>query len=341
MRILAILFFAAFIVGCSNGNKNSNSEIENNESNVIDEQVQEQELPKESKWFNDLLSLTQKTGRNFEGTAFVGNLNGPCNMILTSNSQGDNIAQLRYQINNYYQGKADKVDETYTITELKLKSAKNDGLSHRNAFKHCEDTYLYGNVNGLKSSINDGAITDGSGSGNIYFILDSVNYELKYSITSSANWSHQGRVLLGVGDYIKFKELLNKSVNDFMALFLGKVYGMGEEENMVYVSFIMKNEGEFNKCVDLQVGSVGSYWADGPSFTADVNVEEKELTTRNLSNDCTIDTYNTYKIKIINDNTISLTVINKDHGFFEGNGPFTLTNKTEQHKKEILEALQY
>ena len=81
MRILAILLFAASIIGCSNGNKNSNGEIENNETNVIDDPVKEQELPKESKLFNDLLSLTQNLNQ-FEGTAFVGSLDGPCYILL-------------------------------------------------------------------------------------------------------------------------------------------------------------------------------------------------------------------------------------------------------------------
>lgn len=213
MRILAILFFTASIVGCSNGNKNSNSEIENNESDVIDEQVTEQELPKESKLFNDLLSLTQNLNQ-FEGTAFVGSLDGPCYMVLTSNSQGDNIAKLRYQINNYYQGKADKVDETYTISEFKRKSAKKDGFGLNNT-RDFEDTYLYGSIKGLKVSMNDGAITDGSGLGNIWFVLDSVDYELTYIMASSANWSFQGSIGLEMEQYIKLKELFtNKKFSE-------------------------------------------------------------------------------------------------------------------------------
>jgi len=205
MRILAILLFSASILGCSNGNKNSNSEIENNESNVIDDQVKEQELPKESKLLDDLLSLTQNLNQ-FEGTAFVGSLNGPCYMVITGNSQGDNIAKLRYQINNYSQGKADKVDETYTITDLKRKSAKKYGFGLNNT-RDYEDTYLYGSVKGLKASINDGAITDGSGSGNIRLVLDSVNSKITYVMASSANWSFQGSVRLATEQYIKFKEL--------------------------------------------------------------------------------------------------------------------------------------
>jgi hypothetical protein len=192
MRILAILLFSASILGCSNGNKNSNK-------------VKEQELPKESKLFDDLLSLTQNLNQ-FKGTAFVGSLNGPCYMVLTGNSQGDNIAKLRYQINNYSQGKVDKVDETYTITDLKRKSAKKNGFGLNNT-RDYEDTYLYGSVKGFKASINDGAITDGSGSGNIRLVLDSVNSKITYVMTSSANWSFQGSVRLATEQYIKFKEL--------------------------------------------------------------------------------------------------------------------------------------
>lgn len=205
MRILAILLFSASILGCSNGNKNSNSEIENNESNVIDDQVKEQELSKESKLLDDLISLTQNLNQ-FEGAAFVGSLNGPCYMVLTGNSQGDNIAKLRYQINNYSQGKADKVDETYTITDLKRKSAKKDGFGLNNT-RDYEDTYLYGSVKGLKASINDGAISDGSGSGNIRLVLDSINSKITYVMASSANWSYQGSARLATEQYIKFKEL--------------------------------------------------------------------------------------------------------------------------------------
>ena len=201
MRILAILLFAVSITGCSNGNKNSSQKIENSEAKV------------ESKLFNDLLSLTQNLDQ-FEGTAFVGSLRGPCYMVLTSNSQGDKIAKLRYQINNYYQGKADKVDETYTISKLKRKSAKKDGFGLKKT-RDYGDTYLYGSVKGLKASINDGAITDGSGSGYIRFVLDSVDYELKYVMGSSANWSSQGSIGLEMEQYIKLKELFtNKKLSE-------------------------------------------------------------------------------------------------------------------------------
>jgi hypothetical protein len=187
--ILVILLFVASMAGCSNENIKSNIEIENNEP----------------KLFNDLLSLTQYMNQ-FEGTAYVGSLSGPCYMVLLSNSNGDNIAELRYQINNYYQDKADKVDETYIITELNRKSAKKEGFGLTNT-QDFEDIYFYGNVKGLKASINGGAITDGSGSGNIWFVLDSVHYELTYIMSSSANWSFHGSIVLSMEQYIKLKEL--------------------------------------------------------------------------------------------------------------------------------------
>ena len=196
MRILTILLFSTFIIGCTNGKKNSNNGKRNSNKEI--------ELPEESKLFNDLQSLSQILNQ-FEGTAFVGSLNGLCYMRLTSNSQGDNIVKLRYQINNYNQSKVDVVDETYTITGLNRKSVKKDGGGINS--QDLEDIYLYGNVNGLKSSINDGAITDASGSGNIWFALDSINYELTYLMASSANWSFQGSIKLEIEDYIEFKEL--------------------------------------------------------------------------------------------------------------------------------------
>lgn len=194
MTIFVAIFIASTIfTSCSGGDK--------------------KEANEESKLFNDLLNLTQNLNQ-FEGTAFVGSLDGPCYMVLTSNSQGDNIAKLRYQINNYYQGKADKVDETYTITELKRKTAKKDGFGLNNT-RDYEDTYLYGSVKGLKASINDGAITDGSGSGNIWFVLDSVDHELTYVMASSAKWSFQGSISLEIEDYIRFKELFtNKKLSE-------------------------------------------------------------------------------------------------------------------------------
>ena len=158
-----------------------------------------------SELFNDLLSLTQNLNQ-FEGTAFVSSLDGPCYMVLTSNSTVSNIVKLRYQINNYYQGKVDKVDETHIISELKRKSAKKDGLG-LNTTRDYEDIYLYGNVNGFKASINDGAITDHYASGNIWFMIDRVDYELSYVMVTGTSVSFQGSISLEIEDYIKFQEL--------------------------------------------------------------------------------------------------------------------------------------
>ena len=122
------------------------------------------------------------------------------------------------------------------------------------------------------------------------------------------------------------EESQQNAKNDFLALLLGKVYEMGEGEEMVKVSFDLKNY--MQDCGNLgQVGWVGSYWADGPLFTVDVNYEEKELTTHNIIN-CEIEPKGTYKIKFNDDNTITLTVINCDgrDDFFGGCGPFSLAN---------------
>ena len=57
----------------------------------------------------------------------------------------------------------------------------------------------------------------------------------------------------------------------------------------------------------------------------DVNLQEKELTTHHISDKCKIESKGTYKIKYIDDNTISLTVINSNYNsIFDNQGPFML-----------------
>jgi hypothetical protein len=120
------------------------------------------------------------------------------------------------------------------------------------------------------------------------------------------------------------EEAQGNSKNDFLALLAGNDYKMGEGEDMVKVSFDLENY--MNDCGDIgQFGWVGNYWADGPLFSVDVNLQEKELTTHHISDKCKIESKGTYKIKYIDDNTISLTVINSDYNsFFDNQGTFML-----------------
>ena len=241
------------------------------------------------KLFNDLLKLTQNLNQ-FEGTAFVGSLDGPCYMVLTSNSQGDNIAKLRYQINNYYQGKADKVDETYTVTELKRKSAKIDGFGLNNT-RDYEDIYLYGSVKGLKASINDGAITDGSGSGNIWFVLDSVDYELTYVMASSVNWSFQGSIKLEVEQYIKLKELFtNKKLSENEVKVISKSRDL-LELNSNDSNFVSLGNNQYKVLISKKAlvanwrkNKVDPYYNDGFSWYAETKIQNLfSLNIKNIS----------------------------------------------------------
>ena len=199
-RILGAILFSVFILGCSNENMNSNQVAENDKINVNNSQS-------ESKLFNELLKLTQNLNQ-FEGSAFVGALDGPCFMVLTKNTQDDKIAKLRYTINNIYADipTSDKVDETYTITDFKRKSIKIDGLGKLKEKKEYVGEYFHGKVDGLKASINDGEIIDGSGPGEIYFILDSINYRVKYIMVGEGNWSFHGSVKSELDKYILLKE---------------------------------------------------------------------------------------------------------------------------------------
>lgn len=168
-------------------------------------------------------------------------------------------------------------------------------------------------VSTIMASCN-GSITESDGkSEDVSFMTGSSNSSSKDSALSE-----------DMGLKVEQEEALQNSKSDFLTLFLGNTYTMGEGENMVTISF--DTSGYFNDCGDLgQVGWVGSYWADGPLFTVDVNVQEKELATHQIVN-CTIDSKETYKIKYIDDNTISLTALNCEDDFFGGCGPFILKN---------------
>lgn len=209
LNLFVTILFSAFLLSCSNENKNSNKVTKNDETGVNNTQS-------ETELFNKLLKLTQSLNQ-FEGSAFVGALDGPCYMVLTTNTKDDKIAKLRYTINNIYATipSSDKVDETYTITGFNRKSIKTDGIGRLKAKNGYIDEYFYGKVNGLKASINDGAITDGSGPGEIYFILDSLNYRCKYIMAGDANWSFHGSIGLELDQYIVFREhFLNRTLSE-------------------------------------------------------------------------------------------------------------------------------
>jgi len=114
------------------------------------------------------------------------------------------------------------------------------------------------------------------------------------------------------------------SGSDFIELFLGNEYESGKGENMVKVSFNLENY--LDDCADLGVGWVGSYWADGPIFGVNINEQEKELVAHVLDGDCKLESKGSYKIKYIDEETISLTVINcpDDAFIFEGCDPIEL-----------------
>ena len=209
LKFFVTILFSAFLLCCSNENKNSNKVTENDETGINN-------LQGATKLFNKLLNLTQNLNQ-FEGSAFVGALDGPCYMILTKNTEDDKIVKLRYTINNIYADipSSDKVDETYTITDFSRKFIKTDGIGRLKAKDGYVDEYFYGKVNGLKASINDGAITDGSGPGEIYFILDSLSYRCKYIMAGEGNWSFHGSIGLELDQYIVFREyFLNRTLSE-------------------------------------------------------------------------------------------------------------------------------
>jgi hypothetical protein len=189
----------------------------NNESNVTEQKSQNDNLKinhseNQNNILFDELFNSIKGMNQFEGTAFVGALDGQFFMVLLKNNDGDNMIKVRYQIINYILGKADLVDETYTVHNLeRISGRKVDyGLNDK---RFLTDAYLKGNVKGYKSSINNGKVTNISSEGIIKFVLDSVNYKLQSVVIGSSNWSFQGDLQLDKNTYLKLRNLFYNHLN--------------------------------------------------------------------------------------------------------------------------------
>ena len=170
-----------------------------------------------SQLFTDFSELTTGQSR-FEGYALVEDIDtpiymdGPCFMTLGS----DNKLSLEYNLVDYILGKQKSAIETFTVSDFTRKSIEQDGIRFdEDESSNLSDTYLYGSVEGLESSIDGVSIEDGSGTGEIWFVLDSVNSKLNYYMANFSNWSFEGGIALETNQYIQFKELfINRKLSE-------------------------------------------------------------------------------------------------------------------------------
>lgn len=153
--------------------------------------------------FKKIYELTENLNQ-FEGNAFLGNVNGTCYMVLDKNTQGQDIALFRYQI------LGDRVDETYTIHDLKRVSIAEEP-PFKEDYDEYESIYLKGIANGLKVSMNNGKIEDNSTQKNRNFIilLNRSEKELLV-ILSTSQFSYQVSLSLSSENYDKFKTIFFK-----------------------------------------------------------------------------------------------------------------------------------
>jgi hypothetical protein len=206
--LLILLPISLFLVSCGGGNQDS----EKIKTNTIEETVVEPKLLKE-KTIIEKLSKFVADLNQFEGYAFIGALDGRCYMSFFSNSNDQYISQLRYQIDNYYQAKQDKVDESHVVDSLVRMSAKKDGFG-LNKTDDFSNFYLKGKTSGLKASLNNGVISDMNSTGDIWFLLDTVDSKLIYVLTYSSNCRFNGHIELSLEQQVKIKELfMNRNLS--------------------------------------------------------------------------------------------------------------------------------
>ena len=199
--LLILLPISIFLVSCGGDNQNS----EKIKINNIEEKVVETKLLKEKTLIEKLSKFVADLNQ-FEGYAFIGALDGRCYMSFFSNSNEQYISKLRYQIDNYYQAKQDKVDETHIVDSLVRMSAKKDGFG-LNKTDDFSNFYLKGKTSGLKASLNNGPISDMNSTGDIWFLIDTVDSKLIYVLTYSSNCRFNGHIELSLKQQVKIKEL--------------------------------------------------------------------------------------------------------------------------------------
>jgi len=206
LLLILLLPITLFLVSCGSENQNSQKiKLDDESTNTVEKLVTEPKLSKEKLLIEQLSQFVVYLNQ-FEGNAFIGALDGRCYMTFFSNPNEEYITKLRYQIDNYYQAKQDKVDETHTVDSLERRSAKKDGFGISNT-DNFSNIFLKGKTSGLKASLNDGIISDMNSTGDIWFLLDSVDHKLVYFLTYSTNCRFNGNIDLDLEQHVKIKEL--------------------------------------------------------------------------------------------------------------------------------------
>lgn len=152
----------------------------------------------------------------FEGTAFVGDLQGTCYMTLKEGKKdGDRtekIMRLRYEVVNRYQGTRQVVDETFTVSNLVRKKQTVDDINLIRKVDFAND-FIDGKFQALKSSIDGGAIEDGSGTGRIFFAIDSINRKFSCYMFGTGNYSYEASIPLEPENHIAVKKIFTENIS--------------------------------------------------------------------------------------------------------------------------------
>ena len=136
--------------------------------------------------------------------------------------QNDTTYQFRFVIDNstdvalhggYYA--PDKLTGSFMVSGLQRKSKSTSELWETSYNDRYIDAILFGSVKGIKSSMNNREMKDIPGSGDIFFLLDSVNYKLEYKTQSKDGFDFGGEIDLKLNQYTEVYELFtNKKLTN-------------------------------------------------------------------------------------------------------------------------------
>lgn len=180
--------------------------------------------------FDKILDVTKNL--QFEGTAYHGQFDGDCFMVLRNgkkiNDDYEKILFLRYALLNWIQPKLDILEETFTVNDLKIYSRDTSDIGLRNPDNYA-NLYIKGNFKALKASMNNGPIENGSGGGTVIFAIDSIGKKFRYAMVGgTGNYSFEGYIELEEKNHIQIKKIFRDSISPveerrIMASYLKKV----------------------------------------------------------------------------------------------------------------------
>jgi hypothetical protein len=193
--------------------------------------------------FRKLFEFQSNSDKIYRGKSIQGRIIGESVMTLKEgkevNNRRDKVIRTRSQFITPVSGNVNQLDETFTVTDLVMKSKDTSQIPLKYPPKYINN-YIIGKVTKLKNSIDNGEIVDAFGEGEIVFALDSINKEMYYSMLFDDVYTHDGKIELTKNTHLEALSIFYDSISNNLKSKIIDSYNMLE-----FSKNIIKNEGKY------------------------------------------------------------------------------------------------